>query len=238
MENSYTEISQEEAKKMMQANDGHIIVDVRRQDEFDEGHIPGAICIPNESIDDVPPEELPDRHQVILVYCRSGNRSKEAAQKLFDMGYTKVYEFGGGKVREHLGGIYDFLQKKQIESLNQLGRSMSSNGSPSAAATQQASSNVLTSAPKDLANKTQALLSYAEQKEHNKLIKKAEKSVEAAEQKVTNLEEQIAAIETQLATPDGASDTALFTKYGELKNQLAEAEDEWTEASMHLEELK
>ncbi len=151
---------------------------------------------------------------------------------------NKVYEFGGGKVREHLGGIYDFLQKKQIESLNQLGRSMNSNGSPSAAATQQASSNVLTSAPKDLANKTQALLSYAELKEHNKLIKKAEKAVEAAEQKVTNLEEQIAAIETQLATPDGASDTALFTKYGELKNQLAEAEDEWTEASMHLEELK
>ncbi|MBR1519652.1 MAG: ABC-F family ATP-binding cassette domain-containing protein [Bacteroidaceae bacterium] len=174
---------------------------------------------------------------------------------------NKVYEFGGGKVREHLGGIYDFLQKKQIESLNelteqrgasslneqpsrdgkkrsQLGRSMSSNGSPSATATQQASSNILTSTPKDLANKTQALLSYAEQKEHNKLIKKAEKAVEAAEQKVTNLEEQITAIETQLATPEGASDTALFTKYGELKNQLAEAEDEWTEASMKLEELK
>ena len=174
---------------------------------------------------------------------------------------NKVYEFGGGKVREHLGGIYDFLQKKQIESLNelteqrgassliewpsrdgrkrgQLGRSMSSNGSPSAASTQKASSNILTSTPKDLANKTQALLSYAEQKEHNKLIKKAEKAVEAAEQKVTNLEKQIAAIETQLAAPEGASDTALFTKYGELKNQLAEAEDEWTEASMHLEELK
>ena len=95
MENSYTEISQEEAKKMMQANDGHVIVDVRRQDEFDDGHIPGAICIPNESINDVPPEELPDRHQVILVYCRSGRRSKEAAQKLFDMGYTHVFDFGG-----------------------------------------------------------------------------------------------------------------------------------------------
>ena len=95
MEDSYTQISQEEAKKMMQANDGHVIVDVRRQDEFDEGHIPGAICIPNESIDDVPPEELPDRHQVILVYCRSGRRSKKAAQKLFDMGYTHVFEFGG-----------------------------------------------------------------------------------------------------------------------------------------------
>ena len=95
MENSYAMISQEEAKKMMQVDDGHIIIDVRRQDEFDEEHIPGAICIPNESITDTQPEELPDLHQVILVYCRSGRRSKEAAQKLFDMGYTHVFEFGG-----------------------------------------------------------------------------------------------------------------------------------------------
>lgn len=92
---SYTQISQEEAKKMMEANDPHIIVDVRRQDEYDEGHIPNAICIPNESITDTLPAELPDLDQVILVYCRSGRRSKEASQKLFDMGYTHVYEFGG-----------------------------------------------------------------------------------------------------------------------------------------------
>ena len=95
MENSYAMISQEEAKKMMQVDDGHIIVDVRRQDEFDEEHIPGAICIPNESISDTQPDELPDLDQVILMYCRSGNRSKEAAQKLFDMGYTHVFECGG-----------------------------------------------------------------------------------------------------------------------------------------------
>ena len=95
MVNSYTQISQEEAKKMMQVDDGHIIIDVRRQDEFDEEHIPGAICIPNESISDTQPAELPDLNQVILVYCRSGRRSKEAAQKLFDMGYTHVFEFGG-----------------------------------------------------------------------------------------------------------------------------------------------
>ena len=94
-ENSYTQISQEDAKKMMEADDGHVIVDVRRQDEFDEGHIPGAICIPNESIEDKRPTELPDLDQVILVYCRSGNRSKKASQKLFDMGYTHIYEFGG-----------------------------------------------------------------------------------------------------------------------------------------------
>ena len=80
---------------MMAKNDGHIIVDVRRQDEYDEGHIPGAILIPNESITDKKPSELPDLDQIILVYCRSGRRSKEAAQKLADMGYTNIYEFGG-----------------------------------------------------------------------------------------------------------------------------------------------
>lgn len=91
----YHQISQEEAKEMMSNNDGHIIVDVRRQDEYDEGHIPGAVCIPNESIADTKPDGLPDSDQVILVYCRSGRRSKEAAQKLYNIGYTNVYEFGG-----------------------------------------------------------------------------------------------------------------------------------------------
>ena len=91
----YTQIDQETAKVMMDIDDGHVIVDVRRQDEFVTGHIPGAICIPNEDIIDTPPEELPDFDQVILIYCRSGRRSKEAAQKLFDMGYKNVYEFGG-----------------------------------------------------------------------------------------------------------------------------------------------
>ena len=91
----YIQIDQETAKDMMMRNDGHIIVDVRRQDEYDIGHIPGAICIPNESIETEPPEELPHLDQIILVYCRSGRRSKEAAQKLADMGYQNVYEFGG-----------------------------------------------------------------------------------------------------------------------------------------------
>ena len=92
---SYTQIDQETAKLMMDLEDGHVIVDVRRQDEFDSGHIPGAICIPNEDIIDSMPPELPDLDQIILIYCRSGRRSKEAAQKLFDMGYTNVFEFGG-----------------------------------------------------------------------------------------------------------------------------------------------
>ena len=92
---SYQQITQEEAKEMMKKDDGHIIIDVRRQDEYDEGHIPGAVLIPNESIKDKQPEELPELDQIILVYCRSGRRSKEASQKLADIGYTHVYEFGG-----------------------------------------------------------------------------------------------------------------------------------------------
>lgn len=92
---SYTQIDQETAKEMMLRDDGHVIVDVRRQDEYDAGHVPGAILIPNESIGTERPDQLPSLDQIILVYCRSGNRSKQAAQKLFDMGYTNVYEFGG-----------------------------------------------------------------------------------------------------------------------------------------------
>ena len=92
---NYQQITQEKAKEMMQADDGHIIVDVRRQDEYDSGHIPGAILIPNESIGTEQPKELPDLDQVILIYCRSGRRSKEASQKLADIGYTHIYEFGG-----------------------------------------------------------------------------------------------------------------------------------------------
>ena len=91
----YKQITQEEAKEMMKADDGHIVVDVRRQDEYDSGHIPGAILIPNESIGCDSPEALPDYDQIILIYCRSGNRSKQAAQKLAGMGYTNIFEFGG-----------------------------------------------------------------------------------------------------------------------------------------------
>lgn len=91
----YTQITQDEAKEMMARADGHIIVDARRPDEFEAGHIPGAVCIPNESIGDEKPDKLPDPDRIILIYCRSGRRSKEAAQKLADIGYTRVYEFGG-----------------------------------------------------------------------------------------------------------------------------------------------
>ena len=95
MPKSYTQISQEEAKQMMKLDDGHIVLDVRRQDEYDAGHIPDAVCMPNESIGKKQPASLPDLNQTILIYCRSGNRSKQAAQKLADLGYSNVYEFGG-----------------------------------------------------------------------------------------------------------------------------------------------
>ena len=92
---AYRQIPQDEALQMIQEGSDYLIVDVRRPEEFAQAHIAGAINIPNESIGDEMPEELPDREQVLLVYCRSGNRSKQAAQKLADLGYTSVYEFGG-----------------------------------------------------------------------------------------------------------------------------------------------
>ncbi len=92
---SYRRISMDEAVKMMAEETGYIILDVRRADEFAEGHIPGAINVANESIGTAEIPELPDKDRRILVYCRSGRRSKEAAQKLADLGYTNIVEFGG-----------------------------------------------------------------------------------------------------------------------------------------------
>lgn len=92
-ESSYHKISAQEAKEMMQSQDV-IIVDVRTQAEYNEGYIENAILIPNESISEAP-RELPDKNAIILVYCRSGNRSKQAADKLVALGYTNIYDFGG-----------------------------------------------------------------------------------------------------------------------------------------------
>ena len=91
----YRQISQQEAQSMMESESGYVIVDVRRADEFASGHIPSAINIPNESIGKAQPAELPDLDQLVMVYCRSGNRSKQAAKKLAEMGYTNIVEFGG-----------------------------------------------------------------------------------------------------------------------------------------------
>ena len=94
---SYISISRQEAREIMEASDC-IILDVRTEEEYEEGHIPNAICVPNEIISGDQGQiisELPDKEQTILVYCRSGRRSKEAAQKLAAMGYTDIREFGG-----------------------------------------------------------------------------------------------------------------------------------------------
>ena len=91
----YTSITMEDAKEIFQEKGDFLIVDVRRADEFAEGHIPGAINIANEDIVSSEPAELPDKDQVIYVYCRSGNRSKQASAKLAAMGYTNIVEFGG-----------------------------------------------------------------------------------------------------------------------------------------------
>ena len=92
---TYRQVNMDEAKTMMEEETGYIILDVRTPEEFAERHIPGAINVPNETIgtDEIP--ELPDKDQLILVYCRSGNRSKQASEKLVALGYTNIVEFGG-----------------------------------------------------------------------------------------------------------------------------------------------
>ena len=91
----FQSITMEEAKKIFETEGDYIILDVRRADEFAKGHIPGAINIANENIKDTEPVELKDKNQTIYVYCRSGNRSRQASAKLAAMGYTNIIEFGG-----------------------------------------------------------------------------------------------------------------------------------------------
>jgi rhodanese-related sulfurtransferase len=91
----YRRITPEKAKERIDSGDSVIILDVRTPGEFKEEHIPGALLIPNETIVDKPPGELPDLNAEILIYCRTGNRSRQAAEKLIKIGYTKVYDFGG-----------------------------------------------------------------------------------------------------------------------------------------------
>ncbi|EKN07119.1 hypothetical protein HMPREF1076_04961 [Parabacteroides goldsteinii CL02T12C30] len=133
----------------------------------------------------------------------------------------KVYEFGNQRVVEHLGGIYEFLEKKKMDSLRELERS-----------TQAAS----LAADTDV-QPTQNKLSYEARKEQSKAIKKVEKAVAEAENKITELENSIAAIEARLATPEGASDTSLYNDYSSLKKELSDTMDTWTELTMELEEL-
>jgi len=133
----------------------------------------------------------------------------------------KVYEFGNQRVVEHLGGIYEFLEKKKMDSLRELERST------------QAASLV---ADTDV-QPTQNKLSYEARKEQSKAIKKVEKAVAEAENKITELENSIAAIEARLVTPEGASDTSLYNDYSSLKKELSDTMDTWTELTMELEEM-
>lgn len=135
---------------------------------------------------------------------------------------TKVYEFGGGIVREHIGGIYDFLQKKKIENLNELQLSTS----PTASATKKEEPETVSE------NK----LSYEAQKELNKKLRKLEKQVADCEQKIEKLEAQIGEVEAQMATPEGASDMALYEQHQNLKKELDQVVEEWEAVSMELEE--
>ena len=91
----YVNITAEEAKRIMDTEEGYVILDVREQDEYDAGHISGAILIPYTQIEAKANEMLPDKDQLILVYCRSGRRSKIAAEALAELGYTNIKEFGG-----------------------------------------------------------------------------------------------------------------------------------------------
>lgn len=94
-ENTYQQITQEEAKNMMDTQEA-IVLDVREQDEFDAGHIPGAVLLPVGTITkETAAAVIPELDSVVLVYCRSGNRSKKASQALVELGYTGIYEFGG-----------------------------------------------------------------------------------------------------------------------------------------------
>ena len=95
--NSYRQVSSKEAAAMMEEETAYIILDVRTPEEYEEKHITGAVNLPNETIGTEEIAQLPDKEQLILVYCRSGNRSKQASKKLADLGYTNIIEFGGIK---------------------------------------------------------------------------------------------------------------------------------------------
>lgn len=137
---------------------------------------------------------------------------------------TKVYEFGGGQVKEHLGGIYDFLQKKQIDNLAELQLS----ASPTQTKNQQPAE----------AQPSAAKLSYEQQKELNKKLKKVERRVADCEAEIEQTEAAIAMLEAQMATPEGASDMTLYERHTRLKQQLDKAVEAWEEASIELESLQ
>ena len=143
---------------------------------------------------------------------------------------SRVYEFGGGKVREHIGGIYEFLRTKEQENEGMTGVGNDVNHRQAEATPAKVAESVQ--------SVSASALSYEEMKERNKRIKKAEKAVADCEARIEKLEGDIAAIEVRLATPEGATDMSLFTQHGDLKKQLDQVVEEWETASLALEELK
>jgi len=147
---------------------------------------------------------------------------------------TKVYEFGGGLVKEHLGGIYDFLQKKKIEHLNELNID-----NPTIKLSDSKTKSEAESKDAELRNDTSpsSKLSYEAQKELNKKQKKLEKQVVECETTIEETESAIAILEAKMATPEGASDMALYEKHQKLKQQLNDVVEEWERVSMELDSL-
>ncbi len=143
---------------------------------------------------------------------------------------SRVYEFGGGKVREHIGGIYEFLRTKELENEGMTGVGNDVNHRQAEATPDKTEESVKAVSA--------SALSYEEMKERNKRIKKAEKAVADCEARIEKLEGDIAAIEARLATPEGATDMSLFTQHGNLKKQLDQVVEEWETTSLVLEELK
>lgn len=138
---------------------------------------------------------------------------------------SKVYEFGGGLVKEHLGGIYDFLQRKNIESLNDLQKPSLSTSSTMVSSVEEKTG------PSNW-------LSYEQQKEQQKKVRRLEKAVEQCEARIGELEAAVKMLEDQLATPEGAADVSIYERHGALKKQLDEAVNAWEEASLELEEAQ
>ncbi len=135
----------------------------------------------------------------------------------------KVYEFGHQRVKEHLCGIYEYLEKKNIESLQELERK---------------DKPIVDQKPVEKIQQTVETLSFEEQKDLKRKRNQLEKTVKNAEQKISDLEKQISELEAKMATPKGSSDESLYIKHGELRQQLEEVSEIWMEASEELENLK
>ena len=146
---------------------------------------------------------------------------------------TKVYEFGGGKVREHLGGIYDFLQAKKITELNELGQQEKSAG-PAVATPVKPETATVSQPDQEAISKA---MSYAERKEHQKRVNRAEKAVKESERKIEDMEKRLKELDELLMVPENASDMKLVTEYTSTKKCLDEEVEKWEELSETLETI-